>query len=115
MSATFLSPSQPFGLFELDPTGTVLYSRAEPDDSSPCVANDVAGQDFFEEVAPFANAEELRRRVFDFLYSKAQADSFYFNCCQNEGELPVRVLLARIRERSGGERTKSVLLHIRKI
>jgi hypothetical protein len=115
MSASLLSQQQPFGLFELDPAGTVLYSRIEPDGDGARGATDVAGRDFFEEVAPFANVEELRRRVLDFTCGSGQADSFDFTCCLEKGEMPVRVLLARVRERSGGNRTKSVLLHIRKV
>jgi hypothetical protein len=116
------SPSQAaqkfFGLFELDTAGTVLYSRAEsegepdgePDESAP----DVTGRNFYDEVVPFGNVEEFRRRVVQFTQGGSPADSFRFDCQYDGTAVPVRVLLARIRERASKELTKSVLVHIRR-
>jgi hypothetical protein len=113
MSTSLLKQQQLFGLFELDPAGTVLYSRVEPEGDG--AAPSVAGQDFFNEVALFANAEELRRRISAFTNSEAQADNFHFTCLCDGGPLLVKVLLACIRERSNGRHTKTVLVHIRKV
>jgi hypothetical protein len=115
MSASLLNQQKLFGLFELDPLGTVLYSRIEPDGVSHETAPNVAGHNFYKEVAPFDNMEEFRRRISDFAHSDGQADSFRFTCQCDGGSLPVKVLLARICERSSGKRTKSILVHIRKI
>jgi hypothetical protein len=115
MSTSLLKQQQLLGLFELDPAGTVLYSRVESDGDADSAMQSMAGHDFFNEVASFANAEELRRRISAFTNSEAQADNFHFTCLCDGGPLLVKVLLARIRERSNGRRTKSVLLHIRKI
>lgn len=103
-----------FGLFELDDSGTVLYSRIEVDGRSDATATSLTGQNFFKEIAPFDNVEEFRQRIAGFARSAAQADNFIFTCRINRGLMPVRVLLARIRERSNGEQTKSILVHIRK-
>lgn len=115
MSASLLSQQGFFGLFELDPAGTVLYSRPEPDGEADAVAPDAAGRNFFDEVAPFENAEELRRRIAAFSKGEGQADSFHFTCQCDGGPQPVKVLLARIRERSNGRKMKSILVHIRKV
>jgi hypothetical protein len=114
MSASPLTDQKLFGLFELDPAGTVLYSRVEPDGEPPGSSPDFAGRNFYEEVAPFGNVEELRGRVARFAEGPRPADGFSFDCQYEGGPLPVRVLLARVRERSSRERTKSVLVHIRK-
>jgi hypothetical protein len=115
MSTALLDQQKLFGLFELDPLGTVLYSRIELEDKALEEAPNVAGHNFFEEVAPFENVAELRRRISNFLNSDGQAENFHFTCQCDTGPLPVKVLLARIRERSGGEHTKSILVHIRKV
>jgi hypothetical protein len=115
MSTSLLILQKPFGLFELDTTGTVLYSRVEPDGDGRGVAPDVSGLNFFDDVASFENAAELRHRIATFTDSEGQADSFHFTCLFDNGPLPVKVLLARIRERSNGRRTKSILVHIRKV
>jgi hypothetical protein len=114
MKTSLLDQQKLFGLFELDPAGTVLYSRVEPDGHSSSTRTDVAGHNFFDEVAPFENVEEFRQHISDFTLSSGQADNFNFTCRMNDDSLPVRVLLARIRERSNGARTKSILVHIRK-
>ena len=103
-----------FGLFELDPAGTVLYSRIEPEVRSDGAPPDVSGRNFYEEVAPFENVEEFRLRVSQFASGASPADNFNFNCRYDDCALPVRVLLARVRERTSQSRTKSVLVHIRK-
>lgn len=118
MSASLLGQEKLFGLFELDPVGTVLYSRIEPDGSDSGgngAAPDVVGHNFFDEIAPFENAEELRRRIATFNNGHGQADNFHFTYHLGNGPLLVKVLLARICERSRGRRTKSILLHIRKV
>jgi hypothetical protein len=115
MSTSLDNQQKLFGLFELDPAGIVIYSRIEPDGDGNQAAPNVAGHDFFEAVAPFVNAEELRRRIRDFTNSNGQADNFHFTCQCDNGPLPVKILLARIRENSNGRHTKSVLMHIRKV
>ncbi len=113
MSMTITQPKL-FGMFELDAADTVLYSRLELDGRGDGVpAPDFRGRGLFDGGGPFANAEELRRRINSFRSNGAQADSFDFTCEYDDGPVPVRVLLARVRERSDREVTKSVLIHIR--
>jgi hypothetical protein len=114
MSASLLTGEELFGLFELDETGTVLYSRIEPDGESGGTGPDISGRNFYEEVAPFENVAEFRRYVAEFARGARPADSFKFDCRYEGCVYPVKVLLARIRERVNHERTKSVLVHIRR-
>lgn len=117
MSAMLINQGTLFGLFELDEAGTVLYSRVEIDAGTGLREKvpDVTGRNYFSDVAPFANAEELRLKVADFVRSRHQAGGFNFTCYLDGAPLNVKVLLARIRERTNGEQTKSVLVHIRKV
>ena len=110
MSVSLLSAQELFGLFELDAAGTVLYYRIEPAGTSP----DMAGHNFYDEVAPFENVEEFRRHVTQFTHGAKPADSFNFDCRYEDYAQPVRVLLARICERVDRNNTKSVLVHIRR-
>ena len=115
MSTLSVATHNLFGLVELDHAGTVLYSRpdgaAGKDDSA-----DIRGCNFYTEVAPFENVEEFRERLSGFVGSESPAHSFTFDCRFADGEVvPVRVLLARMRQRADGRPTESVLVHIRKI
>lgn len=112
MSVTF-SRSAPLGMFELDAAGTVLYSRANADGPAGGPAPDLKGLNYFDD-AGFGNASELRRRVNLFRAGGAPADNFDFTCECEDGPVPVRVLLARIREHgSGYDNASSVLIHLR--
>ena len=105
-----------FGLLELDRAGTVLYSRLDGDKGKEASA-DICGSNFYTEFAPFANVAEFRERLSRFAAGASPAESFVFDCRCHDGQtVPVRVLLARMRQRADGSgRSDSVLVHIRKI
>ena len=111
MSASLLTAQEVLGLFELDDAGKVLYYRM---DSTGTSLPDMTGHNFYDEVARFDNVEEFRRCVTDFTRGEKAADSFEFDCHYDGSDHPVRVLLARIRERVNRNNTKSVLVHIRR-
>jgi len=113
MRISLLTAQELLGLFELDAAGTVLYYRIEPRGEPGSTSQDMAGHNFYDEVAPFENVEEFRRYVTKFTLGESPADSFNFGCRYDGGVQPVKVLLARIRERVNHDRTKSVLVHIR--
>ncbi len=113
MGVSLLTAQELFGLFELDAAGTVLYYRMEPAISSDKTP-EMAGRNFYDEVAPFENVEEFRRHVTRFAQGASPADSFSFNCRYEGCVQPVKVLLARIRECVNHDLTKSVLVHIRR-
>lgn len=98
-----------YGLVELDAAGTVLYTRFESDG-----AHDCAGLNFYTQVAPFKNIADFKRRLDDFTRGSQPAHSMDFTCDYEDGPVLVRVLFARIRERSQADVTKSVLVHIRR-
>ena len=114
MSVSLLTAQQLLGLFELDGAGKVLYYRMELNEDSGGTSRDMAGHNFYDEVAPFENVEEFRSCVNEFTLGAKAADSFDFDCHYDDSDHPVRVLLARIREQLNRNITKSVLVHIRR-
>jgi hypothetical protein len=116
LNSVILRQQKLFGLLELDEAGTVLYSRLEGDGRGDldCPVADVTGLNFFSEVASFLNVEDFQKCFESFNRGCEQANSFEFNCDYEDGAVAVRVLLARIRERSNDYRTKSLLVHIKK-
>ena len=114
MSTSLIPTQRPLGLFELDAEGTILFSRLEPDGRSGDGGGaELAGLNFYEEVAAFDNADELRRMIKGFLRGGGPADSFDFTCRSGGEAVPLRVLLARVRERSDAGSTAAVILHLR--
>ena len=110
MSASVLTAQELLGLFELDDAGQILYHQVDSAGTLP----DMTGHNFYDEVAAFQNVQEFRRCVTDFTRGAKAADSFEFDCHYEGSDHPVRVLLARIRERVNRNNTKSVLVHIRR-
>lgn len=114
MSRFILSRQKLFGLLELDAAGTVLYSRIETEGGPDGSPSDARGHNFYSEVVPFLNVDEFHQRLDTFDSGGEHANSFVFNCDYEDGAVPVRVLLARIRERTNGDHTQSLLVHIKK-
>ncbi len=108
------APPKLYGLIEIDQAGTVLYTRFEGEGAASFAAPDPTGRNFYTEVAPFQNVAEFRRMLDDFRNQSQPAHSLDFTCIYADGPLPVRVLLARIRERTTQDSTQSILVHIRK-
>jgi len=101
-------------MFELDSSNTVRYSRFEGEGrGAERGANDISGAILFDASEPFSNSEEFRRRINNFRSNGAHADSFDFTFDYEDGPLPVRVLMARVRESSEADSAKSVLIHVR--
>ncbi len=115
MSATLLPRQTFYGLFQLDASGTVEYSRMEGEGKADPPHPEFDGHNFFLDAAPFLNVEELKRVVDDFRASGVPAASVTFVCDYEDGPEQVRVLLARLCEQSDNRRTKSILMHIRKV
>jgi hypothetical protein len=103
-----------YGLIEIDQAGTVLYTRFEGEAAAAFAASGAAGRNFYTEVAPFRNVGEFRQQLDAFRKGAQPAHTLDFTCDYEDGPLPVRVLLARIRERSEQDVTKSILVHIRR-
>jgi hypothetical protein len=113
MSASVLAAQEILGLFELDDAGKVLYYRMDSDGMQGGTSPDIAGHNFYNEIASFDNVEEFRGCVTEFTRGAKAADSFNFDCRYGGSAQRVKVLLARIPESVNRNKTKSVLVHIR--
>jgi hypothetical protein len=111
MSSLTLTTQKLFGLLELDPRGTVVFSKLEGDEKLPG-AMDIVGRNFFSDVATFLNVAEFRQRFETFDSNPEPSSSFMFNCDYEDGAVPVKVLLARLREDT--KYPESVLVYIKK-
>lgn len=104
-----------FGLFELDLSGTVIYSRVDPNDSSVNLPSNLIGLNFFDEIAPFGKTEELRRRFRCFAKGTDSADKFTFTDQSDDHHSEVKVMLTQISEREYNGSEKLIIVDIRKV
>ncbi|MGI8556558.1 MAG: hypothetical protein ACR2LT_09425 [Pyrinomonadaceae bacterium] len=103
------------GLFEINDEGTVLYCRAFAEKFFYEKSAASVGRNFFDDVAPFENMEELRRHFNKFIKSHSSTTNFSFNCRIKSRSIPAKVMLVRIVERSNTERAEFTIVDIRKI
>ena len=112
MSSLILGPQKLFGLLELDLQGTVIFSKLEGEEKLATAAN-LIGRNFFSEVATFLNVAEFQQHFETFDNNPySGSSSFMFNCDYEDGAVPVKVLLARLREDT--KYSGSVLVYIKK-
>jgi photoactive yellow protein len=108
-SAPFILP---FGLFELDPAGTVIrYSPAS--ETAPTVAaQDIWGRNFFTEIAPFEQVVGFRLRFHSFMESGQAVERFTTTFAHEQQNIKVQIMLAHITERSDRGRKRLALVRI---
>lgn len=102
----------PFGLLELDARGTVIrYSPAS--EQSPAVSSqDVLGRNFFKEVVPVEEVNDLHNRFRNFMEQGESIQRFSSSFPSEHGRIKVQILLARITERTENGRERLALVRI---
>lgn len=103
------------GLFEVDSTGTVLYSKVESDGVFDTRNSGFNGLNFYDEVLPFKNVGEFRRHLDFFTGGVDSVGNFNFTCCFDDGSEQVKVRLVRVSEREYDGYAKLTIVDIRKI
>lgn len=103
------------GLFEINDAGTVLYYRTAAEKLFSAKSAAEIGRNFFDEIKPFENMEELRRHFNGFIKSRASTEKFSFNCRIKSRNIPAKIMLVRIIKRSNSERADTTIVDIRKI
>ena len=103
------------GLFEITDAGTVLYCRTAGEKLSYEKSAAAVGRNFFDDVAPFENTDELRRHFNHFIKSDFASENFTFTCRVKSRDIPAKVMLVRITERSNDARAQTTIVDIRKI
>jgi len=104
-----------FGLFELDSTGKVLYSKVESDGIFDNRKTSLAGLNFYDEVVTFKNVGEFRRHLDQFTNGGDPVGNFDFVCRFDDGCEQIKVRLVRVSEREYDGRAKLTIVDIRKV
>jgi hypothetical protein len=104
-----------FGLFEIDSTGKVLYSKVESDGIFDDRKTGLTGLNFYDEVVSFKNVNEFRRHLDQFSNCGNPVENFNFTCRYDDGSEQVKVRLVRVSEREYDGRAKLTIVDIRKV
>lgn len=103
-----------FGLYELTDSGTVLYSRSRTEEGLRAPNQEFVGQDFFRDVAPFENTEDLRRHFRQFIAGARSVDAFVFDGFSGSEVIRTKVLMTRAFETDHDHAAGIVIMDIRR-
>lgn len=101
----------PLGFFELDGAGTVLYYK--PDRGADAPAAQLVGLNFFQDIAAISQSGDLQEKIRGFRHGHRPAQHFTHTFEPDHGGLEVKVLLARIHEKTPDGGGDSVFVHIK--
>ncbi|HEY0100469.1 MAG TPA: hypothetical protein VGB76_16105 [Pyrinomonadaceae bacterium] len=102
----------PFGLFELDPAGTVIRYSPAAENTQTIEARDVWGRNFFTEIAPVEQVVGFRLRFHSFMASGQAVERFTTTFAHGEQNIKVQIMLAHITEKSDDGRKRLALVRI---
>ena len=115
MNTSVLTHQSLFGTFELDADGVVLYHRSLPSSDSEGAADSCfVGQNFLQDILTFDNSKDFSNRFNRFKRGNHSVENFTLTCPADGRQMRMKVMLVRISESSSDERTKLIIVDIRK-
>ena len=103
-----------FGLYELSKDGTILYSRPRSADGLNEAEQGIVGQDFFRDIFPCRNNEDLRRHFRRFITGDQPVDTFVFDCLFEREIVRAKIFMTRAYEHDLDHAGGIVILDIRR-
>ena len=103
-----------FGLYELAGDGTILYSRPRAADGLHESEKTFVGRDFFREIFPCENNEDLRRHFRRFLTGDRPVDTFVFDCMFDREIVRAKIFMTRAHENDQDNPSDIVIMDIRR-
>ena len=98
MQTVYGEGTEVFGLYELSNDGTILYSRPRSVDRSSDPEQRIIGKDFFRELFPCQNMEDLRRHFRRFITGAQSVDTFVFDCIFDQEIVRAKIFMTRAHE-----------------
>ena len=106
--------SEVFGLYELADDGTILYSRPRVADGLHDPQPGIIGRDFFRDVFPCRNIDDLRRHFRRFITEAKPNDTFVFDGLFEEEIVRAKILMTRAFEHDQDHAGGIVIMDIRR-
>lgn len=106
------SPVLPYGLFELDPEGTVVRYSPASERAPAFEARDLWGRNFFTDIAPVEQVVGFRLRFHSFMASGQAVERFATTFAHGQQNIKVQIMMAHITEKSEDGRRRLALVRI---
>ncbi|MEO8574756.1 MAG: hypothetical protein ABI481_12365, partial [Pyrinomonadaceae bacterium] len=102
------------GLYELADDGTILYSRPRAGDGLRDAQHGLVGRDFFRDIFPCQNIDDLRRHFRRFIMEDRPVDTFVFNGLFGEEIVRAKIFMTRAYENDHDHAGGIVIMDIRR-
>jgi hypothetical protein len=106
--------SEVFGLYELADDGTILYLRPRSADGLHEAEHGVVGRDFFRDVFPCQNIDDLRRHFRRFITEDRPVDTFVFDGLFEQEIVRAKIFMTRAYENDNDHAGGIVIMDIRR-
>lgn len=102
----------PYGLFELDATGTVVHYDPPGAEKKTDSINKVVGRCFFDELIRGPQAEDLKNRFLKFMSGWHSVERFTLDFPLSQNSIEVQIMMVRLSERSGNEHKQFAIVRL---
>jgi photoactive yellow protein len=106
------SSTLPFGLFELDATGTVVHYSPPTEEKTNASSINVVGRNFFDDVIQEAQVKDLKLRFLNFMLDGNSVERFSLNFLFRQSNIKVQIVMAHLTERSENRRERFALIRL---
>lgn len=102
----------PFGLYEVDAAGTVVYYIPPIREKISDSINNVVGRCFFDEIIPCAQAEEFKNRFLNFMSDSHSVERFSVDFPHMQSSAKVDIMMVRLTEHFGNEHKQFAIVRL---
>jgi photoactive yellow protein len=102
----------PFGLFELDAAGTVIYYSPSTEEHRDALRVEMIGRNFFSRLASISEVEELKSRFLRFMASGTSFERFTVSFPYKQESVKVQIVMAHVSEKTEQGRERFALLRV---
>ncbi|HUQ31881.1 MAG TPA: PAS domain-containing protein [Pyrinomonadaceae bacterium] len=90
----------PFGMLELDATGTIVHYSPATEERRAELAGKVVGRNFFEDFFSAAQVQNFKSRFHAFMADGASVDRFTLIFPYREESIKIQVVMAHLSEKT---------------
>jgi photoactive yellow protein len=90
----------PFGMFELNAMGTVVHYSPATEERKDTLAGKVLGQNFFDDLLPTTQVDEMKSRFHRFMADGTSVERFTVSFPYNRESIKVQIVMAHLSEKT---------------
>jgi photoactive yellow protein len=102
----------PFGMFELDATGTIIHYSPANEERRAALAGKVVGRNFFDDFFAASQVENFESRFHAFMANGTSVDRFTITFPYQEESIKIQVVMAHLSEKTENGHERFALIRL---